>query len=190
MHAPVAQKSNGVCDMEGCGRKHYARGLCKTHNLRKKTGADMHAPVAQKSNGVCDMEGCGQKHHARGLCEAHYKRKRNGTDMHAPIAKQTRTGESEWAVGSNGYVSRSSSGKLQTQHRFVMSEHLGRLLLAHENVHHKNGVRDDNRLENLELWSTSQPNGQRVEDKANWAIELLKLYRPNSLSSLIERKVA
>lgn len=62
------------------------------------------------------------------------------------------------------------------EHVFIMSEHLKRPLFKHESVHHKNGIRDDNRIENLELWSKSQPSGQRLTDKIMWCKQFLESY--------------
>jgi hypothetical protein len=67
-------------------------------------------------------------------------------------------------------------GKRVYEHVALMQKHLGRELIGPETVHHKNGNRKDNRMENLELWSSSQPPGQRVEDKVAWAKEILALY--------------
>ena len=114
---------------------------------------------------------------SRGWCDMHWKRWRK----HGDPTKIVNVGRH---ISPDGYVKvpdKSGRGRSILEHRLVMEEHLGRQLLPTENVHHKNGDRQDNRIENLELWSTSQPQGQRPEDKLKWAKEILALYAPELL---------
>lgn len=75
-----------------------------------------------------------------------------------------------------GYVYIRTERGWESHHRVVMREHVGRDLHDEETVHHRNGVKADNRLENLELWSSKHPKGQRVTDLVEWAKEILATY--------------
>lgn len=84
-------------------------------------------------------------------------------------------------VNRQGYRVFKVNGKRMVEHRYVMEQVLGRPLLPSENVHHRNGIRHDNRPENLELWVKSQPCGQRVPDIVAHAEEMLRRYAPERL---------
>ena len=111
------------------------------------------------------------------LCSMHQWRARNDYDMDTPSQREVL-----WFKSPDGYNVHqrriNSDGKrvLVYEHREVMETILGRKLLPGENVHHINGIRDDNRPENLELWVSSQPSGQRVQDLVNWAHKILETY--------------
>lgn len=116
---------------------------------------------------VCGVDGCELPHKTHGWCNMHYQRhKQRGGDL-GPIGPIIR---GRYYDASGYVVVRKEGNRKITEHRLVMEQFLGRDLMPFENVHHMNGIRDDNRIENLELWVKPQPQGQRVADLVAWVI--------------------
>ena len=174
------------CEYNDCGDPHIAKGLCTVHYYRHRRGGDMDAPVRKRirhSHIGCFVEGCESPRVKLGYCWKHFGRIRRGVPLDDPIgAPVINDDPRSWRkyVNSDGYVyvrgRRDGVRFEKLEHRLVMADHLGRELLPKETVHHRNGVRTDNRIKNLELWSSDHPPGQRVSDKIAWAKEILSIY--------------
>lgn len=162
-HGTTGGYSNHGCRCSPC--KEAWNAYCQNRKLNKPK---------------CLNDGCDRKQYARKFCTKHHREALRET---GPLYRSGTTKR----INAAGYVTvrfganSSDPRRIFLEHRLVMETHLGRKLTEGENVHHINGVRDDNRIENLELWNTSQPSGQRVQDKVKWAIELLDKYHPDAL---------
>lgn len=189
---PVREAGPRTCSVKGCDKKHRAHGYCDGHYQRvRKTGdpgpAELQEKVARPDE--CEVEGCSDPVRARRLCAGHYGAKREGR----PLGEKKQWGpRGEGTINADGYRIIRVDGKSRPEHRVVMEDLLGRALQGTENVHHVNGVRDDNSVDgplaltaegklrsgNLELWSTMQPRGQEIGPKLDYALDLLTTYLP------------
>lgn len=153
------------CNVPGCDRSATAaKGMCPTHYARDRAGLDVAAPLLrrQSRNGACSVEGCEEPIYGRGLCAIHNARKHRTGEV-GP-AHRLRAPKGAGSTDPSGYRVVSVNGQRRLEHRHVMEEHLGRLLWSWESVHHVNGRRSDNRIENLQLWVKPQPTGVRLDD--------------------------
>jgi hypothetical protein len=182
---PYRIEQQPPCAFDGCDLPQRTKGWCKAHYMQQWYGTPL-KPLGPAPRRECSFRGCRRGHNAKGLCVNHYRQMRLGQDLH-PL----RVWEYKPWHDQHGYLLETASlnhpnarvrkGRSYAQifqHIRVMSEMLGRPLLPGENVHHRNGVKDDNRPENLELWLRSQPSGQRVTDLLAWAREIVGRYEP------------
>jgi len=180
----------GTCVVYECNGEQYAWHMCKLHQRRMRlTGrTDLGPRIPWNKSGieVCVWDGCENKHLAKGFCSKHYRAFKAWLDKDRSVELQSKQ---KSALDKSGYVllylpnhPNASVNGQYAEHRLVMEQKLGRLLVRNENVHHKNGIRNDNRPENLELWSSRQPKGQRIEDKVEYAMEILAQYAPHLLA--------
>lgn len=170
------------CGKENCSDLVRARGMCNNHYHQYRRSADFQRVNASAyRDTVCALDGCAARAKTRGWCPMHYRRWKTTGDpggvepLHAPRRAGYTSSSGYRIVYAPNHPNSQKRGNIP-EHVLVMSEILGRPLYDDENVHHKNGVRNDNRPENLELWVVRQPKGQRPEDLLVWASEIISRY--------------
>jgi hypothetical protein len=150
---------------------HYQR-LQKTGELR---GAEPERPHVGPA--TCTLDSCDRPYTAKGYCRIHYERwVRNGDPREHVEPNKGWTMKEGYRLLRRPDHPRANVNGFVPEHRLVMEELLGRYLEPSETVHHRNGERADNRPENLELWVSAHPVGQRVEDLVTFAREILDRY--------------
>lgn len=163
-----------TCQADGCGQDISGRNLHTQYCSVKCRDRAKRARTPECAWPDCGRSAVGHSG-LRVYCQVHHNRARTGGDMNAPI-RRSRAAVGERRENEDGYVQIRTATGWQLEHRLVMEHALGRPLYDHENVHHVNGDRGDNRVGNLELWTRSQPPGKRVTDMLAWMRGFLAQY--------------
>lgn len=105
---------------------------------------------------------CSRKCHAKNiLCNPEVRKKRKY------ISGENNPKWKGGTIRKDGYKLTIIKGKREYEHRFIMEEYLGRKLIGEENIHHINGNRSNNRIENLKLYSNKAEHSLCENHKPN-----------------------
>lgn len=162
---------NKPCKFPDCTGIVRTREYCGAHYLQLNRGQELRPLRTPSKDELCSFDGCVKLRKGRGYCQGHLRQITEGRELkplrHVNVGAGYRKADGYVELFKPDYPYSKKSGYI-LEHRYVMEQHLGRPLKPFENVHHKNGVRDDNRLENLEIWVRPQPAGQRLQDLLEW----------------------
>lgn len=149
--------------------KYFCGNSCATFYKHSKSsfGFIKGSSPANKYLGTINCKDCGKKFQPR-----NYKTKFCSKDCANKQAGKSFDKHPGWRGGktksSQGYVLVCvGGGKQALEHRVVVEEHIGRKLTTKEHVHHINGIKTDNRIENLKVLTTSEHN--RLHANKQWS---------------------
>lgn len=177
---PVKETVNGV-------------GYCSGHGFQARNGREL--TVINRTNlkgGPCIVKGCPKTALTKdGVCRPHNRLRQAGDPDWRSYVVPSKAPNGAGHLDANGYVMVMDGGRKRGEHRVKMEQLLGHPLTRQQSVHHLSGNRSDNRTDgplrlingklrsgNLELWSSSQPAGQEIGPKLEWALEMLEEYAP------------